>query len=240
MHTISETYTTVMALQDFMPVILSSIGLFLLARMITRMNAASGQVAFIGWLLITLGGLDKASWKLLMASSNSQTNITWLDDSLFILMGIGFLCMAWGLWRSQRVVSGKKRPTGPAWVFPLVVGGLFLTTAVLLGVLMPDKRYWFFIMLGLTTICNVVTSGLAIRQAHQQGLHLVGFLFAFNLVAVFVLTGLARIENRGEFLEWTSQLTNTVSNAAFAFAAWKLSQSIKQSEGSEQLSVKPA
>ena len=103
---------------------------------------------------------------------------------------------------------------------------------------MPEKRFWFFIMLGLTTICNVTVSGLAIRQANRLGMHLVAFLFAFNLVAVFVLTGLARIDNRGEFLEWTAQITNTISNLAFAFAAWKLSQRVKQEESSSQLAPK--
>jgi hypothetical protein len=234
MHTISEMYTTVMALQDYMPVILSSIGLFFLARMVARMDALSGRLAYVGWILITLGGLDKATWKLLMAASNSQVNLTWLDDSLFMLMGPGFLCMAWALWCGQRVAAGKARPRGPIWAFPAVVGSLHLAGAVFTGVTMPDKRFWFFIMLGLTTICNVVVSGLAIRQANRKGMHWVGFLFAFNLVAIFVLTGLARIENRGEFLEWTAQLTNTVSNAAFAFAAWKLQQSVQPAAVSNQ------
>ncbi|NWF70455.1 MAG: hypothetical protein HXY40_15310 [Chloroflexi bacterium] len=227
MHTIDTNYTIMMALQDYMPVLLSSIGLFLLARMTTRMDREAGRLAYFGWLLISLGGFNKATWKLIMAGTASQTNLVWLDDSLFMLMGPGFVCMAWALWCGQRTLAGRKRPIGPIWAFPLVVGGLHVAVAVFLGTTRPDTRTWFFVMLGLTTIGNFVVGGLAIRQARQRGMHFVGFLFAFNLVAILVLTGLARIDPRTDVLEWTAQITNTISNGAFAYAAWKLCQEIE-------------
>lgn len=225
MNTILSEYTVFMALQDYMPVILSSIGLFFLARMVTRIDPASGRLAYLGWGLISLGGFNKATWKLIMAATSSQTNLVWLDNSLFVLMGPGFLFMGFAIWYAQRRLKDKQPPFfRNVFVLPLLIAAVFIGTAFFMGWSRPESRVPFFILLGLTTIANFVTGGLVIRQGLQQGNRLVALLFAFNLLAILMLTGMARIEPQTIPLEWTAQITNTLSNAAFAFASYKLAQ----------------
>lgn len=225
MNTILSEYTTIMALQDYMPVILSSVGLFFLARMVSRIDLNSGRLAYLGWGLISLGGFNKATWKLIMAATASQTNLVLLDNSLFVLMGSGFLFMGFAIWYAQRQLQDKKPPLlGNVFVIPVVLAALFIGIAAMMGILRPESRVPFFILLGLTTIANFVTGGLVIRQGLQQGNRLVALLFAFNLLAILMLTGMARIEPQTIPLEWAAQITNTISNAAFAFASYKLAQ----------------
>ena len=225
MHTILEEYTIVMALQDYLPVILSSIGLFFLARMVTRIDQASGRLAYLGWALITLGGINKATWKLIMAATSSQTNLVWLDDSLFFLLGTGFLCMGFAVWYAQRRMQEKSLPFFKnVFIVPLIIAAVFVGLAVFMSLSQPTSRIPFYILLGLTTIANFVTGGLLIRQGLQQGSRLAALLFGFNLLAILILTGIARIDPQTIPLEWTAQITNTVSNGAFAFASYKLSQ----------------
>lgn len=229
MHAILEEYTVIMALQDYLPVILSSIGLMFLARMVARIDPESGRLAYLGWFLITLGGVSKATWKLIMAASQSQTNLVWMDDSLFLLMGPGFLCMGFAIWYAQRRMQEKQRPFFKnVFIVPVVINLIFVALAVFMSLKQPTSRVPFFILLGLTTIANFVTSGLVIRQGWQLGSKLIALLFAFNLLAILMLTGMARIDPQTIPLEWTAQITNTFSNAAFAFASYKLWQMTTQ------------
>lgn len=225
MHTILEEYTVIMALQDYLPVFLSSLGLFFLARMVTRIDQPSGRLAYLGWGLITLGGLNKATWKLIMAATSSQTNLVWLDNSLFLLLGPGFMCMGFAIWYAQRRLEDKKIPFFKnVFILPLAISAVFVGLAAFMGLRQPGARTPFFILLGLTTIANFVTGGLVIRQGLQQGSRLIALLFGFNLLAILMLTGMARIDPQTIPLEWTAQITNTFSNAAFAFASYKLAQ----------------
>jgi len=52
----------------------------------------------------------------------------------------------------------------------------------------------------------------------------VAALFLINVLAILVLQGLARMGDRGEAEQWVEQILNTLSNAAFAFAAFKLNR----------------
>jgi hypothetical protein len=111
---------------------------------------------------------------------------------------------------------------------PAILNGSIVGLAVLMGVLNPEKRTWYFIVLGLTTVANFVTAGLVIRQGYRFGSMLVALLFAFNVVMILMLTGMARIEPQTVNLEWIQQFSNTISNAAFAFAAYKLAKITEQ------------
>ena len=60
--------------------------------MIGRINAVAGRQARLALLLIGAGGLLKASWKLIIATTGND--VVWMDNSLFALLGPGFTLMA--------------------------------------------------------------------------------------------------------------------------------------------------
>jgi hypothetical protein len=216
-----ETYTLGLALEDFLPVIFSSIGLYFVSRMVKNVNPRLGQMATIGWILVTIGGFLKATWKLTMALTNSQTNIAWFDKGMFMWMSVGFTLLAFALWFVSEIRSGKRQPNR-IWLGPAIV--LVLSFAAILFTGFPDLTVntWRFILLGVMTIGNVVMVILLIQQARYNNLNKMAWLFLVNIVIVFVLSGLARIPEQSIPLQWTEQLLNTFAQGAFAYAAWKL------------------
>ncbi|BCX03119.1 MAG: hypothetical protein KatS3mg053_1057 [Candidatus Roseilinea sp.] len=214
-------YTIPLALQDFMPVALSSAGLFFLAEMIARTNQATGRVALFGAWLIMLGGGLKAAWKLNMAMSGND--VAWMSNALFVLLAPGFTLMACALWSAQAQMRGRPLRFNLSAI-AFAIGGVSLAVAAALSLAVPSGSAWKFILLGVTTIANLVLSARCIVQAARMGRRDVAALFIVNIVAVIILQGLARIPQQTIPLQWTEQIINTLSGAAFAYAAWKLSR----------------
>lgn len=216
-------YTLALALEDFIPVIFSSVGLFLISRMVGQADKQLGHMASSGWILITIGGFLKATWKLVMALSNAQTNLVWLDKGMFLWMAVGFTFVAFAVWFAREMRTGGTRPQR-FWLAPAALLALTLLGILLTG--FPDVMVntWRFILLGVMTIGNVVLVILLIQQARRLAMNRVALLFLANIVIVFILSGLARIPEQSIPLQWTEQLLNTFAQGAFAYAAWKLSQ----------------
>lgn len=224
-----ELYSVPLALEDFLPVIFSALGLYLLASMITKMNDDCKNMAYLGFILVTLGGLSKATWKLIYALSEGQTNIVMMDNALFFFLSTGFIFVAFALIYAQRNLSGKESPSN-IWLVPGVLAVITLITAFGISFTMYDperegRQMWFFILLGMTTIFNFLTLGLAINQSRQQKQWLAVVLFLVNLSAVIILQGLARAAEQTESLQWIEQITNTIAQVGFAYAVWLLSKS---------------
>jgi hypothetical protein len=223
MNEINNEYTVIMALQDYMPVIASSVGLFILARGIATVNAQVSRLAYLGWILVTIGGFSKATWKLVMAASSSQTNLIALDDAMFFFMGSGFLFMGFALWYAQRAIQEKAMPYFKnVYVVPFTIAAVICGLSLVMHIVSPNTRIWYYIVLGLTTVSNFVMLGLLIRLSLQQKSVLCAALFAVNLVLIIAMTGMARVEPQTIPLEWTAQITNTISNGAFAFGCYRL------------------
>lgn len=219
-------YTLGLALEDYVPVILSSIGMWLLSQMIAQVNKEIGQLALVGWLLISLGGLSKATWKLIMSLSNGTQDIVMLDNLLFILLGPGFVFMTYALWCAYRIVTEKSRPG--VWVVPVGITAVFTLPALFTAFTQPDSRIWFFILLAMTTLGNLGLGILLIRQSLFLKRPWIAVLFGINLVTIFMLSGMARIPDQTIPLQWTEQIVNTLSQGAFAFASWQLAKVMVQ------------
>ena len=218
-------YSIPLALEDFVPVILSVIGLIYLARMISKMDITYKTLAYAGVILVASGGFAKAIWKLIYAVSDAETNITILDEYLFFGLSSGFTLLAFALWYGQRRMYKDDAPK-QVWMIPVGIIAVVMGTVVLLATTAHDperdRQVWFFVVLGVAVIFNFVTVGLAIRQAMRENLTMVAVIFGVNLLAIFVLQGLARIEDQTEALQWVEQGINTCAQAAFLFATWKL------------------
>lgn len=201
-----------LALQDLMPVTVFAIGLFFVAKIIARENKTAGKLAFIGGILVTLGGFFKASWKLVQAFGGSD--IPFLNHSLFTLMSAGFICLAWAFWKR---FSDQKSFTKIALI-PFILIGLIWTIAAYFG-FFTESRAWFFILLGATTLGNLALLFQLIFNSYKNRLWLAVGLFLINLVIIFVLT---RTSDQTVTLQWFKQILNTFSQGAFAFASYIL------------------
>lgn len=212
-----------LALHDYLPVIFSAVGLCLMAQMITRMSREAGPWAWLGFAMVVAGGVFKATYKLDMATL--AVNYPWMDNGIFVWMGPGFTLLAWSLWSAQRAAAGRT-VIRPVWAVPVVIGGLAWASAAYLAVSNPTTRSWSFLLLGVTTISNFALSGLAIAQARGYRLKWTVGLFVFNIVAILVLQGMARLSQDSLTLQWVQQFSNMFSNLAFAVAAWQLHQAV--------------
>ena len=220
-------YTLALALEDFLPVIFSSLGLFWVSRLVGRDTPLLQKMATAGWLLVTIGGLLKATWKLTMALTQARTDIIWMDKGMFLWMAIGFTLLASALWYFDEKEDGRPHPPRP-WLIPSII--LALTLVAILATGFPDFTIstWRFILLGVMTLANVLMTILLIQLARRQGLNLAAALLLGSIVIVFILSGMARIPEQTIPLQWTEQLLNTSAQGAFAYGVWSITQSISQ------------
>lgn len=212
------TPNVALALEDFVPVFLTMVALIWLTRLVFQMNQRSGQIALIGSTLVVLGGLFKASEKLIWALSGDR--VMWMNDSLFLLMAPGFALLAWGIWSGQRTLFTENQPrflwqTPMAFIF-FVGGGSIVSFGS------EMSRSWFLILLTLVVIMSSIMLVLLNRHARRYHLNGVARLFLLYLALTLVLNGLARIPSTTIGAEWTKQLINTGAAALLAFASWRL------------------
>jgi hypothetical protein len=222
-------YTLSLALVDFLPVIFTAIGLGYLMQMIRHIQPELGRVALVGSVLTVAGGASKATWKLIMALSEGRTNITLLDDSLFILMAPGYVLLTWAVWQAVRVVRGKS--TMNVWVPPLVMVSVIAATSVFLAISQPESPAWERVLLSVMVLATMVTSILLIIFAFRQKMVVAGGLFIVNILGVFILNGLARLPDQTIALQWVEESINVVAWLAFAFAAFQILQYTRNNFG---------
>ncbi len=214
-------YTLGLALEDFAPVLLSFAGMWLVAGMVGKLHSTAGQAAKIAAVLIGTGGLLKATWKLIIASTGND--LAWMDNSLFVFLAPGFTLMAAALWAGQRGLKGRGVNAG-IWAIPLGIIAIFGIGAWFTA--QNGGRTWVFVLLGLTTLANTITSLLLIRQARWNSLSWVAGFFALNLLLIYILSGMARIDPQTIPLQWTEQIINTLSQGAFLLASWRLAKTV--------------
>ncbi len=214
-----QNYSVGVALFDFLPVLLSALGLHFLARAIAFRHPPLAAIAWAAALLIPFGGFCKASWKLIVATQG--VHIDWLENMLFIAMAPGFVAISFALFHARR-----------AWRAPLLRHSstrllLWLALPLLLAaaaaVLRPESRLWFFCLLGTTTIANTALIGHAIAACRWGGLGWPQACFIYNFVATLALSGLSRLPP-GEATAWIQEAVNFSAQAAMALGAWRLSR----------------
>lgn len=216
-----EMPTIPLAVVDFLPVILSGLGMFFIARLITRLDRNCGRLASLGFLLVTLGGLLNAIGKLIFALTELHAPV--LQHSRFMLLAPGLVLLAWAVWKTFHSGPGGT----PVWVVPVIIIVVSCGAAAISALSKGGQR-WFFILLGLATVANTVAGSLLMWQALRRGLTLLGILFVFHLVTILFQASLVYLPNQTIALQWIEQMNNTVSWAAFAYAAWELEQFIIQ------------
>ncbi len=222
-------YTLPLALVDFLPVLFTAIGLVNIARIVTHISQTHGRVAYAGAILTVAGGFLKAVWKLLMASSDGAIDIRWLDEGLFVWMAPGYVLLLWAVWQVVRHVNHK--PMRHASLVPLAFITLMLAGSGYLYAANPTSPAWERVLLSVMVLATFATGILLIVFGFRQKLPLVGWLFIVNLVGIFLLNGLARMDEQTIALQWVEESINTVSWLCFALAAHKLLAYTRQQFG---------
>lgn len=186
--------TVPLALDDYVPVLLAGVGALWLARSTARPPAVFGA------LLVLVGGLCKATWKLLLAASGHDVPL--LDDLLFAFLAPGFALLTWGLLRRAVPLAA-----------PLSLSAVAAVAAALTASPAP--------LLVLAVVGATATGVLALLRARQGGDTVAAALFAVQLGMAYALVPLAGAAQSIAH-QWWEQSLNTLGQGAFALGAWRL------------------
>jgi hypothetical protein len=207
-----------LAIEDYVPVFIFAGGLFFVAKIVSANNQTAGKLAFIGGILVTLGGVFKASWKIIQAIGGAD--IPLLNNSLFVFMSAGFVCLAWAYLKRNSSESSFAK----ICFLPISVILIFWSISFYFGYFL-ESRAWFFILLGLTTVANLFLLSRLIYTSYSKNLRICIILFVINLICIFLL---ARFSDQTVTYQWIKQLINTLSQIAFAFASYYLYNNIRE------------
>jgi len=222
-------YTLSLALVDFLPVLFTAIGLYFIFRMVKHINIEQGNVALLGAILTVAGGFFKAVWKTFIASSGGAIDIDWMENGLFVWMAPGYTLLLWSVWQTVRTVQGKK--TFNVWIPPVIFIALMFAGSYYLFTSNPASPAWERVLLSVMVLATVITGILLIVFGFRQKLPLTGWLFIINLVGIFLLNGLARMDEQTIALQWAEESINTISWLCFAFASKKIFEHTRDNFG---------
>lgn len=113
----------VLALVDFIPNMAFALGVYFLIRLIRyECGKSCAALTLTGSLLVFLGGILKAIWKLLSMTMTPMANVSSLTEIQFALMASGFLLMLIGVvWLNRRGSQFAPAATMLPWKIPLLV-----------------------------------------------------------------------------------------------------------------------
>lgn len=217
-----------LALEDVLPVVFSAVGFVVLAGAARRIDAtATGYVA-VGALLIVAGGLTKPVFKLLLAFGAIEADMLWLDDALFWLLAPGFLIVSAGLLRVGQRDLGRSVGSGRWGVIAAAT-----VLAVATGAVVAGSEAWFFVLLTVATVGNVLAIAALVSWVRGRGDRVAGALFAGNLILVFGLAGAAAVLEQTFAAQLGEQLVSTAAQAMFMWASIRLAAAVSTGSRSD-------
>ena len=214
-----EDYSLGLALFDYLPVLLSAFGLYLLADLLAKALPASRTLLLLGFALVTIGGLSKATWKLIWVLTHE--NLVVLDSLLFICMAPGMVLLALHTAAASSRWRGSGAPTHPGRNSLAVIVPL-LAVAAGLALARQDGRAWFFLLLSASALANIAMTALLIRLSLQWGQRLTAGVLLLSILLTLSLSWLARISAGSAPLQWLAENLNLFATGSFALAVWRL------------------
>ncbi|WP_436775829.1 hypothetical protein [Yinghuangia sp. YIM S09857] len=215
-----QDYPLALALEDLVPVAFTGVGVAFLVGHLAASGPAGARTgrgvaeARVGAALVVLGGSAKAVWKVVVAADGPDH--TWLESLLFPCLGTGFSLLALALLKARDAVGGEaRRRTPPLWA---VLG----TCAAAVGAAAALRDTWPALI--LTVLASTVTAVTLVLRAKHAGDIPAAALFGGWLAGMLILGPLAGRSDQTIALQWVEQLCNTVTQGAFAVAAWRLAR----------------
>ncbi|GEM_PF-476458 len=215
-----EDFTLGLALYDFVPVILTGVAVYFIARVVRASGVPAAQLATFGAALVFIAGLTKAIWKLI--ATLAGVDLVWLASLLFPLMAPGFALLAAGIWASRRRTTPKS---AVFWLMPwiaIAIAFAFAAYRMNAGI----ERGWFMPIMSLASLANIILTVLLFMLAWQRGQRVTAVLFTVNLAMVFALIPIAQMESHSIAMHWLEQTLTAIGAAAFAYAAFRLSRGL--------------
>jgi hypothetical protein len=218
-----EEFTLGLALYDFVPVVLTGIAVFFIARLTQAGNVPYATLAFLGAGLVFAAGLLKAIWKL--NATLTGVDVVWMANALFPLMAPGFALLAAGMWGSQRGLRGRDVPVW-FWLAPLALIGLTYSIAAYQTWGAGIERGWFTPIMNLASAANITLTAVLFLLAWRQGQRGLASLLLVNLAMVFALIPIAQMESHSIAMHWFEQTLTAIGAGTFAYANYRLYQTI--------------
>jgi hypothetical protein len=213
-------YTVTLALEDYLTVVFSALGLALLTRMISQMDRAVGRMALLGTSLAVTGGVLKATGKLVLALGGP--NLPVLNLGLFPLIAPGFTLMAWALYQIRRNLRSQP-PLRQPWLVPGVLIVLFGAAALALGL---AGGPWRVVLIAQSTLMNITALVLLIVAAWGRKLWLTGGLFLISMLVVLAMSHMASLPIQTLTMVWGEQISQTLAQMLFALGAWQYGEHV--------------
>lgn len=220
-----QDITLGLALYDYLPSVFTGLALFFIYQMTHTAAPSHSWLAGLGGTMIVLGGVLKATWKLVVALGGPE--IIWLSEPLFPLMAPGFLFVTIAVYAGMRATSGQPVPfwlTGLG--FALVA--LTLIYADVRVFVQQIERGWFFPLLLLASIANVTLSVMLITGAMRRRRWVAAGLLFLNIAMVFALQPIAAMDDLSITMHWIEQTLTVGGATAFAVGAHLMSATMRE------------
>lgn len=147
-------FTVEMALVDYIPVAFFAIAsIILMHDLFSKMSKLNFLIFALGVSGVTVAGACKATWKLLIAAT--ETNIPFLTDMFFPTQSIGFLLAGIGL---LAMLLFKKKATYGVNTFifiGMMVAGLGVMDAILCVIAGKMKKPTIIAIFVLSFVCSL-------------------------------------------------------------------------------------
>lgn len=213
-----DTGLLLLALEDFLPVVLSGTALFVLARLCGRLDPTAGRYVAASLVLLVIGGVSKPIYKTLLALSDGAIDLVVLDDLLFWFLAPGFILLTAGLRTAWRVDRRASPRIEQGWQAAAV--GVVLAAGVLL---VARSDAWFVVLLAAATLANVAAVAVLVRWASAYRDFFTAALFASSLAIVFGLAWAAASLEQTIAIQWGEQLFSTASQGLLLWGSLRLS-----------------
>lgn len=212
----SGGYPLALALEDFVPVALTGLGLWLVASWVGLRWRPAHAVARIAAVAVAIGGASKATWKLVQSLSDGAIDVVVLDRALFVFLAPGYLALLILVVAPSRRRAAALAPLA-VWAVALALGWQRWESARL-------------VMLAVAALASLALSAVLAVQASRIGLRAASILFAVHIPLVLGLTGLGRVADPSVRMQWIDQGINTVAQLCFLLAAGTLVRAAARSE----------
>lgn len=224
-------YSLALALEDYLPVIFSLVGVWFIARTVSQLDRGLGSMVYVGLGLLAVGGVLKATWKLLMALNG--TDVPLFSQALFPMIAPGFTLIATAVYSYTRQLQGKPGLRRP-WLVPLIVIALFGGGSALIA---SNGGPWRVPLIMLATLGNTALLLMLAIGAWRRNMRPLAVVFVIVLLTIIGMSQMANNVPQTIPVQWFEQIVQTLAQIAFCLGTWQLTRQMEQEVPAHRLAL---